>query len=96
MVTGISPDNEAFLDRVVATGQFPSREAALDEAVRRLRQQHSPLGSASHFPQSVIQPARIQNREEWLVAFRKWGESHADVTAIADDSRESIYEGRGE
>ena len=80
MVTGISPDNEAFLDRVVATGQFPTREAALDEAVRALREK-SP----------VIQPAKYTSIDDWLTAFRKWGESHKDITAIADDSRESIY-----
>lgn len=80
MVTGISPDNEAFLDRVVAAGQFPTREAALDEALRALREKSS-----------VIQRAKYTSIDEWLVAFRKWGESHADITAIADDSRESIY-----
>jgi hypothetical protein len=44
----------------------------------------------------IVQPARLQTSEEWLAAFHKWVDSHRDVTAIADDSRESIYEGRGE
>jgi hypothetical protein len=42
-------------------------------------------------PRAVVQPAKYHSIDEWLVAFRKWGESHEDITAIADDSRESIY-----
>jgi hypothetical protein len=34
--------------------------------------------------------------EEWVKSFRRWVESHRDVPHPVDDSRESIYEGRGE
>ena len=34
--------------------------------------------------------------EEWLKAFREWAASHPVLPVIADDSRESIYEGRAE
>ena len=34
--------------------------------------------------------------EEWVRAFREWAASHPVLSVIADDSRESIYEGRGE
>ena len=34
--------------------------------------------------------------EEWTTAFREWASGHATLPNIADDSRESIYEGRGE
>ena len=34
--------------------------------------------------------------EEWVRAFREWAASHPTPPAIADDSRESIYQGRGE
>lgn len=34
--------------------------------------------------------------EAWVMAFREWAASHPVRTVIADDSRESIYEGRGE
>ena len=47
--------------------------------------------SKSSMPHPVVQPAKYQSIDEWLAAFRKWGESHKDITAIADDSRESIY-----
>jgi hypothetical protein len=34
--------------------------------------------------------------EEWVRALREWAESHPKLDHIADDSRESIYAGRGE
>jgi hypothetical protein len=34
--------------------------------------------------------------EEWVAAWRAWVASHRPGAVIADDSRESIYEGRGE
>jgi hypothetical protein len=34
--------------------------------------------------------------EEWAAQFRAWVASHRPLPALADDSRESIYEGRGE
>ena len=33
---------------------------------------------------------------EWAVQFRAWIASHKPLATLADDSRESIYEGRGE
>lgn len=34
--------------------------------------------------------------EEWVHAFRKWAAGHPVQPVIADDSRERIYQGRGE
>ena len=34
--------------------------------------------------------------EEWVKALREWATNHQILPALADDSRESIYEGRGE
>ena len=34
--------------------------------------------------------------EEWVKDFRQWAESHRPLPHPADDSRDSIYEGRGE
>ena len=34
--------------------------------------------------------------EEWVKEFREWVASHPKVDVVVDDSRESIYEGRGE
>ncbi len=34
--------------------------------------------------------------EAWAREFRRWAEGHRRLPGEADDSRESIYEGRGE
>jgi hypothetical protein len=34
--------------------------------------------------------------EQWSREWRAWAESHPELDHIADDSRESIYAGRGE
>jgi len=34
--------------------------------------------------------------DEWVAQFRAWAASHKPLPIIADDSRESIYAGRGE
>ncbi len=39
MPTQFSPENEAFIQRGLASGRFESREQALDEAVRLLREE---------------------------------------------------------
>jgi hypothetical protein len=38
----------------------------------------------------------FSSREEWARAIREWAESHQRLDTLADDSRESIYAGRGE
>jgi hypothetical protein len=37
-----------------------------------------------------------KSAEEWVAEFMAWVESHPPVTHFVDDSRESIYAGRGE
>jgi hypothetical protein len=34
--------------------------------------------------------------DQWSRELRAWAASHPDTTVLADDSRESIYAGRGE
>jgi hypothetical protein len=34
--------------------------------------------------------------ERWVAELRAWAASHRRLDTLADDSRESIYEGRGE
>ena len=36
------------------------------------------------------------SREEWSRALREWAADHPLIEGVADDSRESIYAGRGE
>ncbi|MCG3128480.1 MAG: hypothetical protein CHACPFDD_03369 [Phycisphaerae bacterium] len=39
---------------------------------------------------------RPRTTEEWLAEFDAWVDSHKPAGNVADDSREGIYEGRGE
>jgi hypothetical protein len=50
MATGLSSQNEQYLAQVVASGMFPSKEAALDAAVVALREKNEqiPLIPAEH------------------------------------------------
>jgi hypothetical protein len=50
MATGLSSQNEQYLAQVVASGMFPSKEAALDAAVVALREKNEqiPLVPAEH------------------------------------------------
>jgi hypothetical protein len=43
MSSGLSPENEQFLDRVVACGIFPGRTQAIDQAVDMLRKRQALL-----------------------------------------------------
>jgi hypothetical protein len=44
-----------------------------------------------------VEPARRKrSTEEWLAEFYAWVATHADWPADVDDSRETIYAGRGE
>ncbi|QDT71471.1 hypothetical protein [Lacipirellula limnantheis] len=45
---------------------------------------------------SLLSTKSKQSAEELAYAFREWAASHPRTTHFVDDSRESIYEGRGE
>lgn len=49
------------------------------------------VGSA----ESAVFPAELTT-EEWIAELKAWAASHKPLEHPADDSRESIYEGRGE
>jgi hypothetical protein len=41
-------------------------------------------------------PPKELTAEEWIAEWKAWGASHRPLPHPADDSRDSIYEGRGE
>ncbi len=48
-------------------------------------------------PQKVERTKTVDvTADEWSHALRAWAASHPIHTVLADDSRQSIYEGRGE
>ncbi|MBA4105431.1 MAG: hypothetical protein C0485_06705 [Pirellula sp.] len=83
MVTGLTSDNERFLEQAVATGVFPSREDALNQAVQALREKTKVVVDKN--------PAMKQSTEEWIKDIKEWADSHRPVHTFVDDSRESIY-----
>jgi predicted nucleic acid-binding protein len=88
MPTSIIPDNEAFLDRVNATGYFPTGEAALDEVVRARRlwrtlvAERNVLGKPAHDDRLVA--AMIRHGVTHLLTFNAADFARfAEVTAVA-------------
>ena len=86
MSTNISPENEQVLRDAVNSGQFESVEEALSEALRIFRDQNRNGSHGAMLP-SV----------EWQERFKEHlAATPITQTVFVDDSRESIYEGRGE
>ena len=82
----ISSENQNFIEGLVTSGRFASREEAVNEAVRRLRSELEADRTA----------ATRLSAEEWCEWFERWAASHRALSWEADDSRESIYAGRDE
>jgi hypothetical protein len=51
-----------------------------------------------NLPQGHVAPisSDLESAAEWVAKFRAWAESHPKRDIALDDSRESIYAGRGE
>ncbi len=81
LVLHLPPETEAKLKaQAAATGQAPEELA--------LRVLEDEFAASANPPQSM-------STAEWIADFRAWAESHRRLPHDADDSRESIYEGRG-
>jgi predicted transcriptional regulator len=79
----LSPELEAKLrQRAAAEGKDP--ETLVREAVEQKLGTEQPA------------PAHTKGFEEWRAEFDAWVASHKPVGHEVDDSRESIYRGRGE
>lgn len=85
MSTSLSDEIERILEQAVRSGQFKDKEQALAEALRL-------LGEQSIEPNGAALPD-----DAWRARFEEHV-AHTPATAATsvDDSRESIYEGRGE
>jgi Arc/MetJ-type ribon-helix-helix transcriptional regulator len=81
----MSLENEQVLEALVASGRFPSRQDALDEAVRLLRQEVQANGHAASDALTAV---------EWCERFEKRASGHRALKRPADDSRETIYSDR--
>jgi hypothetical protein len=70
----LSPQNQLYLDQIIAGGLFPSREAALDAAIAALREKTEaiPFAPAEHMEaiergidQADAGLSRLMTEEDW-------------------------------
>jgi hypothetical protein len=70
--------------------RFINASGLPEEAIQALESLVAPLrGQANGKP-------AYRSHEEWSKAFHEWVQGHRTPEVLADDSRESIYAGRGE
>lgn len=84
-VTHVSTENEQILEAIVNSGRFEDKHEAITEALRLLNDKTTP------------ENGQVLSLELWREKFRQHLATTPTTTAtFVDDSRESIYEGRGE
>ena len=82
LVLQLSPEIEAkLLQQAVLVGKPPE-----ELAMKALEEQLAVEGPVME----------VQTAQQWVADFHRWAERHRRLPREADDSRESIYEGRGE
>jgi hypothetical protein len=84
MLEGVEPQGQISKREIDVTGLPEEAIRALQSLVAVLR------GQAGTESRSFLSP------EEWAKAIKQWAENHPRIDKPADDSRESIYTGRGE
>lgn len=82
----LPPDTEAKLRE-----QAARRGTSLEDYLRQLA-----LRWAFTAEDAAMAPAEARTPEQRVADWLAFVNSHQDITAVADDSRESIYEGCGE
>lgn len=75
------------------TGLSPEAARTVQTLVDLLRAKDR-IGAAEQ--QTAVTPPSQLGRDVWLARWDEWVASHPPSEVVADDSRESIYEGRGE
>jgi hypothetical protein len=82
LVLHLPPETEAkLIEQATATGTAPE-----ELALRALEEQ---LAMSPQSPSAI-------SADEWVADVRAWAAKHRYLSGDADDSRESIYAGRGE
>ncbi len=82
---------KSFIDEQLATG---NADLGLNEALARWKHQND---AATNVPSLISDTNALQeNPVEWVKRLQSWVESLPVRPTTMDDSRESIYAGRGE
>jgi hypothetical protein len=88
VIVNLAPDTERRLrEKAAQKGQ------TIEQYLGQLAEESAASPAVGQEPS----PARSDKTpEEWVAEWLAWVASHRPGPVIADDSRESIYEGRGE
>ena len=86
----LSPEKEAKLRQRAAAAGKDVTEYILAVVEEDLAMSEEPS------PAHLIDTRPSQQNDEWEKALDAWAAGHPRLDRIANDSRESIYEGRGE
>jgi hypothetical protein len=89
MIIGLSSQSEQYLAQVVASGMFPSKEAALDAAVVALREKHEevPMIPEEHMALVEEALASLEAGEGRPITEEDWERWHALAQKVAAESR---------
>jgi hypothetical protein len=91
MSNGLSPQSEQYLAHVVASGMFPSKEAALEAAVVALREKNEseevPMIPEEHMALVEEAIASLEAGEGRPIAEEDWQRWHALARKVAADNR---------
>jgi hypothetical protein len=88
IIMDLSPETERVLtEKAARSGQ------TLETYLRRLAEREAGLAPE---PAAAEPGARELPHEQWSAAWRAWAAGFLARSTVADDSRESIYAGRGE
>ena len=90
LILHLPPETEAKLNaQAAAVGKAPEEFALITLEEGLAARSRPPVVDAPASPNPV-------SPQQWIADFRKWAEGHRRLEHEADDSRESIYFGRGE
>jgi len=108
MTIHLPNDLELSLEAVVNSGRFASLDDAMAEAARRLLRELGPmekgLALANTDDSHADRHRRVhqhaddlqESPDEWVLRLQAWVNTHPSRPVTIEDSRESIYAGRGE
>jgi Arc/MetJ-type ribon-helix-helix transcriptional regulator len=85
MVITVSPETERLINAAVQSGRYASADEMIAKLIQEdARRSHTRAASPQESP------------DQWADRLQAWVDTHPSRPITIDDSRESIYAGRGE
>ena len=90
MANGLSPQSEQYLAHIVATGMFPSKEAALDAAVVALREKNDEIPLIPEEHMALVEEALASSEagESRPMTKEDWDQLREFARRVAAENRE--------